>query len=232
MAATLQREDELRRAMAADVAHELRTPVTILRGVSEEVLDGLAEPGLDMVRSFHEEVLRLERIVDDLATLSSAEAAGLSLRRDRVDLAGVAEQAVGQLRHRFQEAGQDVEVILTGPRELLAVDGDEIRLGQVVTNLLTNATAVTPRGGRIEVAVAREAGEVRLTVTDSGPGIPPEERERVFERFFRGRGAGDRPGSGIGLAVVAELVRVHGGQVRAGGPPGRGAVFTVTLPAG
>jgi two-component system sensor histidine kinase BaeS len=230
MAQTLEKEDQLRRIMVADLAHELRTPVTIMRGLSEQVLDGVAPLSMDTVRSFNEEVLRLERLVADLATLSAAQAAGLSLERGPVDLARVVEQAVAQLRHRFVEAGVRIEVTVHGDRPV--IEGDEGRLGQIVTNLLSNAVAVVPRGGRTMVEIERHGHQVRLVVADSGPGIAPEDLPKIFDRFYRGASSAGRPGTGIGLAVVSELVTAHGGTVHAESPPGRGAVFLVTLPTG
>jgi two-component system sensor histidine kinase BaeS len=232
MARTLEQEDRLRRTMVADLAHELRTPVTILRGISEQVLDGVAPVGMDTVRSFHEESLRLERLVTDLATLSAAQAAGLSLDRGTVDVARTVEQAVGQLRHRFDEAGIRIEVSVHGDRDRLVVHGDEIRLGQIMTNLLSNAVAATPPDGQVLVEVGRRQQEIQVVVADSGPGIGQDDLPRIFDRFYRGSSSAGKPGTGIGLAVVSELVAAHGGTVRAESPPGRGAVFTVTLPAG
>jgi len=226
MADTLRREEQLRRALVADVAHELRTPVTILRGGTEEILDGLAAPTPERLGSLHDEILRLERLVEDLATLSAAEAAGLTLRRGPVDLAEVASRAVDLLRPRFTE--YQVEVRLeTRP---VVVDADESRLAQVATNLLTNACAFTPPGGRVVVATRPEDTSGVLAVSDSGPGIPADELGHVFERFWRGRAASGHSGTGIGLAVVAEIVAAHGGEVAADSPPGEGARFTVHLP--
>ncbi len=241
MATALQREDALRRAMTADVAHELRTPVTILRGSTEQLLDGLAPLTREAVGSLHEEVLRLERLVEDLATLSAAEAAGLRLERRRVDLAALARQSVGRLATRLADARLQAAVT-TGAGESapgegapeersLVVDGDPARLGQVVTNLLVNAIDFTPRRGRIGVDVQRRGAMVALVVSDTGPGVPQQELPHLFERFYRGSAAGHHRGTGIGLAVVAELVAAHGGSVEAASPAAGGAVFTVLLPA-
>jgi two-component system sensor histidine kinase BaeS len=230
MAATVRRTDELRRAMAADVAHELRTPVTILRGSTEEILDGLAPVTREAVASLHDEVLRLERLVEDLAALSAAQAAGLSLRTAPVDLGGLVRRAVAQLRTRLAEAQHTATVTVDEDGCPLLVDGDDDRLTQVVTNLLVNAIAYTPPGGRIGVDVRRRGVQVAVTVTDTGPGISPGVLPHVFERFYRGASTAGRRGTGIGLAVVAELVSAHGGTVGVTSPPGQGAEFTVLLP--
>jgi signal transduction histidine kinase len=228
MARTLRREDELRRALVADVAHELRTPVTILLGLTEELLDGLTEPTPERLASLHDEVLRLGRLVDDLATLSAAQAAGLALQRQPVDLAQTVEQVLDVMQPQFDDSQLTVE-IRTAP---LAVIGDDARLRQVLTNLLTNAVKFTPAGGRVLVEVRREGDEAVVTVADTGPGIPADELPHIFDRFWRGRAAAGRAGSGIGLAVVAALVEAHGGTVAAESAPGGGARFTVRLPAG
>jgi signal transduction histidine kinase len=227
MAANLEREDELRRALTADVAHELRTPVTILSAHCEAILDGVTDATPEHIGSLYEEVQRLGRLIEDLETLASAEAAGLRLERRPVDLDAVVRTTVELLGPRFEAA--EVELDLRSEQGLV-VSGDERRLGQVVRNLLTNALAATDAGGRVRVELAARDGAVRVAVSDTGVGIPADELPHVFERFWRGRGARTTSGSGIGLAVVDELVRAHGGTVAAASAPGQGARFTVELP--
>jgi len=227
MAANLEREDELRRALTADVAHELRTPVTILAGQCEALLDGVAEPTPAQISSLHEEVLRLGRLIEDLEALAAAEAAGLRLQRAPVDVGEVVGHEARVLLPQFAAAEVALETRLSGAA---VVDGDRERLRQVTRNLLANALKFTPAGGRVEAEVAVHDGTVGLTVSDSGPGIPADELEHVFERFWRGRGVGGTAGSGVGLAVVEELVHAHGGSVSAASRPGRGATFAVELP--
>lgn len=226
LADTLQREDALRRAVVADVAHELRTPVTVLQASTEALRDGevAATPG--ELSSLHDETVRLARMVEDLETLASAEAAGMRLDRQIVDLADVARQAVANLRPQFDAA----ELRLAIRSSPVAVAGDPARLLQVVTNLLTNALKFTPSGGRVALDVRPVDSSARLEVSDTGMGLAADEVEHVFERFWRGSRAGRTAGSGIGLAVVAELVGAHGGSVEAAGAPGEGARFVVTLP--
>jgi two-component system sensor histidine kinase BaeS len=227
MTATLTHQDEQRRALVADVAHELRTPVAILRGQTEQLLDGIAEPTPDRLVSLHDEVLRLERVTGDLATLSAADAAGLALRTEPVDLGRLAARTVDAMQAHFDDAELTAHADVD---EDVVVHGDPTRLSQVVTNLLTNATKFTPPGGRITVEVHRVAQSAELVVTDTGPGIPPDELPHLFDRFWRGRAAGTRSGTGIGLSVVASLVAAHGGTVTARAPADGGAQFTVTLP--
>src|SRR6266540_3278131 len=189
MADRIEREDLLRRQFASSVAHELRTPLAILRSQVEALQDGIVQATPKELASLHEEILRTSRLVDDLQTLASAEAAGFTLERRPVALRPLLEQAVRELTALFAARQVRVHVELTG-----------------------------------------EDGQAVLRVADSGPGIPPEELPQVFDRFFRGSGV-RAGGSGIGLAVVRELVAAHGGSVEATSPPGAGATFTVRLPA-
>jgi two-component system sensor histidine kinase BaeS len=232
MAATLEREDALRRAMVADVAHELRTPVTILLGASEQMLDGLAEPDTAALSSLHDEILRLDRLLDDLSALAAAQAAGLELTRTSTDLATAAQRTCRALGASFEEAGLHLVTHL----EAAKVYADEDRLVQVATNLLTNALKFTPSGGDVTVTTRTvtdlsDTPVAELIVTDTGPGIPEADLPHVFQRFWRGASAPRRSGTGIGLAVVDELVTAHGGTVHAETPSGTGARFTVRLPA-
>ncbi len=226
MVETIEREDELRRAFAADVAHELRTPLAIVQGELEALIDGVAEPSPDRLRSLHEETLRLGRVVEDVETLAAAEAARFRLERLPLDLAQVAEETVEQLRPQAESAGLE----LTTRLEPALVQADRTRIEQIVRNLVGNALKFTPAGGSITVSVEAGASEARLVVEDSGPGLAADELPHVFERFWRGRAGSDAPGSGVGLAVAAELVRAHGGRIEAGNRREGGASLTVLLP--
>lgn len=226
MSAAVEREEALRRRLVRDVAHEVRTPLTILRATTEGLVDGVLEPDPESLRSLHEEVLRLESLVGDLETLAAADAAALRLRSEPVDLADVAGAAIALARG----AAIDAEIELETDLATTPVVGDPERLRQVVVNLLSNALRHTPSGGRITVRTRVSEQEAVLEVLDTGPGIAPEDLPHVFERFYRGRGARAGPGSGIGLAVVEELVSAHGGAVEAGNRPEGGAAFTVRLP--
>lgn len=227
MADTLDREDRLRRGLMADVAHELRTPLAVFQASCEAMIDGVVEPTAEELSSLRDEALRLSRLVEDLESLSQAEAAGLSLVTGPVDLSEVAGAAASALLPRFEAADLSLVRRLTP----VVVRGDRARLHQVATNLLTNAAKFTPAGGTVEVEVGPGSdGEAHLVVADTGVGIAPEDLPHVFDRFWRGRAAGLAAGSGIGLAVVAELVAAHGGQVSATSDPGTGTRFLVRLP--
>jgi two-component system, OmpR family, sensor histidine kinase BaeS len=226
MADTLALEDRLRRDVVADVAHELRTPIAVLQAGHEALLDRIAEPTPGQLASLRDEVLRLARMVDDLQTLAAAEAAALQMTVSRCDLAEVAGAAADSLAAQFEAAGLSVDRQLSS----VAVLGDQGRLHQVITNLLTNALKFSPPGGRVRIQAGPGNGCARLRITDTGIGIPADELPRIFDRFWRGSQAGHVAGSGIGLAVAAELARAHGGQLTAASEPGGGTQITLTLP--
>lgn len=221
----VEREDAVRRAFTADVAHELRTPLAVLRSQLEAVQDGVVKPTPELFRSLHDETMRLGRLTADLETMTSAEGVEFDLHRQPVDLADVVARASGGLRHKFAEKQLDL-ILRTEPA---AVYGDEGRLQQVVTNLLSNALKFVPPGGSVTVSTRTVSGWVELNVHDDGPGISPEDLDHVFDRFYRGHQV-RTGGSGIGLAVVAALVHAHGGEVTVANSPDGGASFRVCLP--
>jgi two-component system, OmpR family, sensor histidine kinase BaeS len=226
MADTLARQEQLRRDLVADVAHELRTPVAVLQAGHEALLDGVTEPTPEELASLRDEVLRLARMVSDLQGLAAADAAALHLARRRCDLADLAADAADSLAGQFEAAGISLQ------RNLRQADvlADPRWLHQVITNLLTNALKFTPAGGRATIAAGPAGPDAVLTVTDTGVGIPADELPHIFERFWRGRQAAQTSGSGIGLAVAAELAQAHGGQLTATSQPGLGTRMTLTLP--
>jgi len=225
MADTIEEEDRLRKVFAADVAHELRTPLSILRTQVEGLQDGVIEVSPRALASLHEETLRLTRLVADLETLASAEAAGFSLERRAVALRSLLEESTREFAGSFDE--QEIE--LSTDLHDVVVDADPTRMRQVVSNLLSNALKFTPAGGSTRLELRAGDGEAVIRVSDSGPGIPSDELPQVFDRFFRGRGARAR-GSGIGLTVALELVRAHGGEIEVTSAIGEGTTFVVRLP--
>ncbi|MGN6793047.1 MAG: ATP-binding protein [Streptosporangiaceae bacterium] len=226
MADAMDRQEQLRRSLVADVAHELRTPIAVLQAEHEALLDGVAEPTPAQFGSLRDQVLRLARIVGDLQTLSEADAAALHLTAGRADLADIAASAADSLGSRFDAAGIAVARRLTA----VEVAGDSGRLHQIVTNLLTNALKFTPAGGSITIEAGPASGRAILRISDSGIGIPPDELPKIFDRFWRGRQAVRTAGSGVGLAVAAELARAHGGELTATSTEGIGTQMTLTLP--
>src|SRR5215469_17319858 len=226
MADMLDRHDQLRRDLVADVAHELRTPIAVLQAGHEALLDGVIAPTPGRLGSLSDEVLRLARLVSDLQSLAAADAAVLHLSLQRCDLATLADEAASSMAGRFDAAGLTLECRLN-PVEILA---DPRWLHQVITNLLTNALKYTPANGRVTIAAAPSGHEAVLTVTDTGTGIPAVDLPRIFDRFWRGRNTAEISGSGVGLALAAELARAHGGQLAAASQPGQGTQMTLRLP--
>jgi two-component system, OmpR family, sensor histidine kinase BaeS len=226
MADTLTAQEQLRRDLVADVAHELRTPVAVLQANTEALLDGVVPHTAEQTAGLHEEVLRLGRIVEDLQTLAAADAAALHLTLQPCDLGQVAAAAAGDWEASFAAAG----VGFTRHLESAPVEADPGRLHQVITNLLSNALKFTPAGGQVTMTLTRAGGQARLEVSDTGPGIPPDDLPRVFDRFWRAAQAGQTPGSGIGLAVADELARAHRGTIEVSSQPGSGTRFTLSVP--
>lgn len=225
MADTIEEEDRLRRAFAADVAHELRTPLAILRTQIEGLQDGVLSASPEALASLHDETLRLARLVADLETLASAEAAGFSLERRTTELRPVLEDAAREFAGPFEAAGVELRTRLADA----VAEVDPTRIRQVVANLLSNAVKFTPSGGRVDLELRAEDDRATVRVSDSGPGIGSDELPHVFDRFFRGRGA-RAAGSGIGLTVARELVHANGGSIDVTSEPGKGSVFIVRLP--
>ena len=219
-------QEKLRQGFAAEVAHELRTPLTILRSQVEGLRVGVLEPDTAALASLGEEVQRVTRLVADLQVLGSADAAGFTLERSCADLGKLADETAREFAGLFEGAGIRLQTRL-GP---VTVWADQARVGQILANLLSNALKYTPQGGLVRLEVTTEEPWAVIRVSDSGPGIPADELPHIFDRFFRGRTASPS-GTGIGLTVVAELARAHGGSAEAASQPGQGATFTIRLPA-
>jgi two-component system, OmpR family, sensor histidine kinase BaeS len=226
MADTLAAQEQLRRDLAADIAHELRTPVAVLQANTEALLDGVLAHTPEQTASLHEEVLRLGRMVGDLQTLAAAEAAALQLSLRPCDLAQIAAAAAEDWEASFAAARISFQCELE-PAPVLADPG---RLHQVIGNLLSNALKFTPADGRVDMLLSQAGGQARLEIHDTGPGISPEDQPHVFDRLWRGAQATQVTGSGIGLAVAAELTRAHQGTIELTSELGTGSQFTLTLP--
>ena len=216
MTRTLRDQEEGRRRMIADSAHELGTPVSLIQGTVEAMLDGVFPPDRSTLEGLHEETLRLSRLVEDLNELSLLESGTLALAIEESDLAEIARSEAARFAARAAEQGVTIAVESAAGLPRAAVD--RLRIGQVVANLLGNALRHTPRGGAIAVRLdAPGAGRLRLAVEDSGPGIPEAERARVFERYYRvdGARAASEGGRGLGLAIAAGIAKAHGGTMSA-----------------
>ena len=228
LAETLQREEELRKESVADLAHELRTPVMGLLARVEAAQDGVFDDEAANLAAMHDEALRLTSLLDDLSALADAERPGLLLSLAPVDLAAVAAGPAEALKQAFADKG----IAFTTDLQAAVVAGDRKRLEQVVVNLLTNALRYTDAGGRVSLTVRQAGDDAVLEVADSGVGIAPEDLPHVFTRFWRGEKSRSRAtgGAGIGLSIVQELVRAHGGRVTVESTTGQGSVFRVVIP--
>lgn len=228
MAAQLAEVDRQRRDLVANASHELRTPITALQALLENLVDGVEQPDADTLRTALAQTERLGQLVGQLLDLSRLESGAAQVEPEPVPLRDFVEQAVREA----ELAGRDV--LLSGdvtPADL-AVDADPARLHQVLANLLDNASRHSPPGGRVTVTARPHADGVRLAVTDQGPGIPIQQRDRVFERFSRldgGRAARDG-GGGLGLAIAREVVELHGGAMHAEDNEPSGCRMVVDLP--
>ncbi|HYN97341.1 MAG TPA: HAMP domain-containing sensor histidine kinase [Pilimelia sp.] len=229
MAESLQRSEERQRRMVADVAHELRTPLANLRGYLEALKDGVLPASPELIASLHEEALLQQRVVDDLQDLATAEAGAMTLHRTRVDLCELAETCRFSHAALAESAGLTMRVDAAGP---VYVAGDPDRLRQVLGNLIRNAVAATRPGGSVTLTVRGEPAGGRVSVSDTGAGIAPQDLPHIFDRFWRADHARDRAGggSGLGLAIARQLVTNHGGTITATSRPGVGTTMTVTLP--
>ena len=230
MADGLARLEELRRNMVTDVAHELRTPLSNIRGYLEALQDGVVEPERHVIDSLYEEAMHLNHLIDDLQELSLAEAGQLRLERQPVALADVVHRVIEAVRARAR-AGE-IELQTDLPEDLPLVDIDPQRIGQVLRNLLDNALTHTPPGGEIAIAAHADAQWVEVCVRDTGSGIAAKDLPYVFERFYRADRSRSRVtgGAGLGLAIVRQLVQAHGGQIEVESEAGQGTRFTFTLP--
>ena len=228
MAEDLERAERSRRNLAADVAHELRTPLAALQAGLEELRDGYAKPDVEQLAALHDQTLRLGRIVGDLAELSEAESGALSLHPTAIDVNKLIQEAVVQREPQLRAAGLTVRTRLHPGSLTVLGDGD--RLHQALGNLLSNAARYCRPGDTVTITTAQVADRVSIELADTGPGIAPEELPRIFDRFWRGSASRAVGGTGIGLAVVKELIVAHGGTVTADSRPGRGTSFILRLP--
>jgi heavy metal sensor kinase len=217
------------RQFSADAAHELRTPLTILKGELEVGLGATpaSEEAHGVLASCLEEVDRLIALVEDLLFLARADAGVAENPRQRIDLGEVLDDAAPAIQALADRAGVGLGL---HPATGLVVCGSAPQLLRVVLNLADNAIKYTPRGGRVDVALRADGESAVLDVSDTGPGIAPDDQRRIFERFYRGDPAHGRGGTGLGLALVRSMVQVHGGRVTVESPPGGGSRFRVTLP--
>ncbi len=249
MSADLAHLSQQRRQMTADIAHDLRTPLTVIGGYVESMRDGVLKPSPERLDTIQSEVHHLQRLVEDLRTLSLADAGELSLNLAPVDPAALLKQIEATYQHPAER--QKIALTIAAAPELPTVNIDPDRMMQVLGNLVSNALRYTPEGGKIavrvakgvqskrgagsgETAIIRHPSSVIFTVTDTGTGINPADISRIFDRFYRGDGSrhGESGETGLGLAIAKSIIEMHGGQIGVESELGRGSSFKIWLPLG
>ncbi len=231
MAASLEQTEAMRRDLIGNVAHELRTPLSTIKGYMEGLIDGVLPAEFSTYQQVHREADRLQRLVNDLQELSRIEAGAYELDRQPLAVTGLIQRIVTRLRPQFEEKG--VKLVLELPSNLPPVLADEDRLNQVLLNLVGNALQYTPPSGTVTIAVEKRSAELLFTIRDTGIGIPAEHLLHLFTRFYRVDKSRSRVGggSGIGLTIVKHLVEAHGGHVWADSVGvNAGSTFGFSLP--
>jgi heavy metal sensor kinase len=217
------------RRFSADASHELQTPLTTLRGELEVALRSARTPGeyQETLRSALEEIDRISRLVEGLLILARAESGALRMDRRPVDLAGLVEEVYWRLKVLADERSVELRMAVEEP---LVVSGDRDRLRGLLVNLVDNAVKYTGEGGRVLLSLARDRDRARIEVADTGPGIPEEALERIFQPFYRSEEVLAEQGSGLGLSIARSIALAHGGELTAASRPGEGSTFRVLLP--
>jgi signal transduction histidine kinase len=231
MLAELERADQQRRNLTADIAHELRTPLHIIQGNLEGVIDGVYQPTPEHINNTLDETKLLARLVNDLQTLSLAETGQLPLHPTRFLLADLTDDLITSFSAQARSQGVDLSVHNADPDQMLNADYD--RLNQVLSNLISNALRHTPTGGAISVETESMSGEersARIKVKDTGSGIASDDLPFIFDRFWRGdKSRTDRSNSGLGLAITKQLVLAHSGEIKVESEIGKGTTFIIEL---
>jgi len=239
MSTELSRSVNARKQMTADIAHELRTPLSLILGHAEAVHDGVLPPTRENFEIIREEATRLEQLVNDLRTLSLADAGELTISLQVIEPERLINEVASLYQYETQKKNISLDVEIASP--LPAIEVDPGRITQVLTNILDNATRHTPEGGRITLSAQQTGDQVQIAVQDSGPGVPAENIERIFERFYRTDSSRQRDGaapggSGLGLAIAKSIIQAHGGQLSAVsdivavGEAGNGLRVIISLP--
>jgi len=230
LADSLERQENLRKRLTADVAHELRTPLTTLQSTVEAMLDGVWEPNEEHLSSCREEILRLNKLVDELGTLSRYESDALELNCETFDLKQLSVYTARNFENTARQKG--VSLSISGAETFVSADRDKI--GQILINLMHNALKFTPAGGSISLETKCDSDWVMLSVRDNGCGIAPDDLPYVFERFYRADPSRSREtgGSGIGLAIALAIAKAHGGDICVQSTVGVGSEFVLSLPKG
>jgi len=231
MSAELSRSVSARKQMTADIAHELRTPLSLILGHAEAVHDGVLPPTLENFEIIRDEATRLEHLVNDLRTLSLADAGELTITLQTIEPGRLLKEVVSLYQYQTQRKNISLDLEIASP--LSTVEVDPGRMTQVLTNILDNALRHTPEGGRILLSARETNHQIEITIQDSGPGLKAEDLNRIFERFYRTDSARQRDysgGSGLGLAIAKSIVQAHGGQLSAKSETGNGLKVIIKLP--
>ncbi|HSG41791.1 MAG TPA: ATP-binding protein [Anaerolineales bacterium] len=228
MAENLEINDKQRRNMLADISHELRSPITVMQGNLEGMIDGVYSAEVDRLKSLYEETQVLDRLVEDLRTLALAESGSLHLKREPIDLIEMIRNSVARFKSQAEEKEINIELQLDSVDDVYI---DPLRIREVLMNLLTNAIRYTPDQGEIKVGLSEsgsgEKRSVTIFVQDSGEGIQPADLDHIFDRFYK---SSDSGGMGLGLSIAKYLVEAHGGKIWAESEVERGAKVSFTLP--
>jgi signal transduction histidine kinase len=225
MSARLEELEQQRQSSLADVSHELRTPLAVIQGNVEALIDGVYPADAEHLERILEATGDLERLIEDLRTLSLAEAKRLILHREPTDLATLLPEVAAGYGSQAERTGVQLGVSVADGVPVM--DADPSRLREIVANLLANALRHTPSGGSVDLAARLVGEQVEVTVRDTGSGMEPDEVDRIFERFYR---SPDSPGSGLGLSIARDLVQALGGTITAASEPGEGTTIRFTLP--
>jgi len=224
MTERLQHADRQRRDLMADLAHELRTPLSVLQGRLEGMIDDVYPRDASQLTRLLDETRVLSRLIDDLRTLALSDAGVLVLQKETVDLPVLVSDVI---RGFESEAARAPVSLVTEASSAMAVEIDPVRMREVLSNLLSNAVRYTPAGGTVNVSIVAGKDTVAVVVRDTGSGLSPQDLARVFDRFYKGS---ESRGSGLGLSIARGLVRAHGGDITATSQPGIGTTMTVTIP--
>jgi two-component system sensor histidine kinase BaeS len=231
LAMTLEKNEKARRQWVADISHELRTPLAVLRGEVEALQDGVRQPSPDSIRSLHGEVMRLNRLVDDLYQLSMSDLGALTYRKEELDPAEPIADAIAIYHAEFGRKRISIKEDISSP-ELVSIFGDHERLCQLFKNVLDNSLKYTDEGGMLAIRLTSRDGNAVIDIEDSAPGVPEKDLERLFERLYRVEASRNRAtgGAGLGLAICKNIVEAHAGTISARPSKWGGLWISVTLP--
>lgn len=229
MSQKIQQNEEVRRSLVADVAHELRTPLSILGGRLESIQEGVLEPSQEVIVQLNDEVFRLSRLVDDLQQLGLAEAGKLPLNKRLVNLNDLIQKVIYHFSWLAEEKNINIKLISTDD---IIINVDPDRITQVIINILGNALRHSPENEEVELLIDRENNDVVIKIEDNGQGIDPEQLPYIFERFYRtdSSRSRDQGGTGLGLSIAKGFVEAHGGTILVESEKGNGTAFIISLP--